>query len=51
MLRDVDENSETPAPEPAEKKFRYDLCAGCEARFVADPLNRESAPTLDFSEN
>jgi hypothetical protein len=51
MLREIDDGSESPGVEPAEKKFRYDLCGDCKARFVRDPLNRESSPTLDFSEN
>jgi hypothetical protein len=51
MLREVDDPSECDSPEPAEKKFRYDLCCDCKAKFVRDPLGREPAPTLDFSEN
>jgi hypothetical protein len=50
MLRDSDETT-CPSPEALEKKFRYDLCPECHAKFVRDPLSRESAPTLDFSEN
>jgi hypothetical protein len=51
MLRDVEESSECPNPAAPEKKFRYDLCAECKDKFVRDPLGRETAPTLDFSEN
>jgi hypothetical protein len=51
MLRDVEDESECGSLEPPEKKFRYDLCLDCQAKFVRDPLGREPAPTLDFSEN
>jgi hypothetical protein len=36
---------------PAFKGFRFDLCPECHARFLKDPLNRESMRLLNFSEN
>jgi hypothetical protein len=35
----------------AAKGFRYDLCPRCHAKFVKDPLGRDSLRTLDFSKN
>jgi len=31
--------------------FRFDLCPGCYAKFVKDPLGREVLRTFDFSKN
>src|SRR5262245_57019933 len=33
------------------KSFRYDLCPGCHARYVRDPLSRDAIRRLNFSEN
>jgi hypothetical protein len=44
-----DEGAETE-PAPSFKKLRYDLCASCHARFLADPLGRE-AQKFQFSAN
>ncbi|MBY0513904.1 MAG: hypothetical protein K2P78_08335 [Gemmataceae bacterium] len=35
---------------PAARKLRFDLCPACYARFLADPLGRETAK-FHFSEN
>lgn len=35
---------------PAYSKMRYDLCASCHKKFLANPLGRE-AQKFDFSEN
>lgn len=35
---------------PPRQVMKFDLCAGCRAKFVKDPLNRESM-SLDFSTN
>ena len=35
----------------APKGFRYDLCTTCHAKFVNDPLGRESVRSFDFSNN
>ena len=37
-------------PAPSFKRLRYDLCACCHKKFLADPLNRE-VQKFDFSEN
>jgi len=47
LLNDDDADLE---PAPRFKKFRYDLCRGCHAKFLADPLGRESMK-FDFSAN
>ena len=36
---------------PTFKQFRYDLCPTCHAKFLRDPLNKESAQKFHFSEN
>jgi hypothetical protein len=33
------------------QKRRYDLCPECHRKFIKNPLGRESAPQLDFSQN
>jgi len=33
------------------KELRFDLCAECRRKFVKNPLGRETAKVLDFSEN
>jgi hypothetical protein len=33
------------------QQMRFDLCPECRKRFVANPLAREAAKVLDFSEN
>ena len=51
MLCEMEDSDEEPEFLPVCKKLRYDLCAGCFRKFVADPLGRESAAKFDFSEN
>lgn len=47
------EDGETDAPEllPACRQMRFDLCPMCYRKFVKDPLGREAASRLNFSEN
>lgn len=35
----------------APRGFRFDLCPGCHAKFLRDPLGREVARSFDFSQN
>jgi hypothetical protein len=53
MLREMEEDGleGTGHIEPADRRFRYDLCPECHEKFVRDPLGREPAPNFDFSEN
>ena len=52
LLNEI-EDGETAAPEalPTCKKLRFDLCPMCYRKFVKDPLGREAAARLNFSEN
>ena len=36
---------------PDRRTLEYDLCPACHAKFVADPLGRESRRKLRFSKN
>jgi hypothetical protein len=51
MLQDSDDELGNDSLEPANKNFRYDLCPECRKRFVRDPLGKEGAQKLHFSEN
>ena len=35
----------------ASRQFRFDLCHDCHAKFLKDPLGRDNARRLNFSEN
>jgi hypothetical protein len=50
MRRDESLSSEELAAQ-SPKGFRYDLCQKCHAKFVKDPLARESVKLFDFSQN
>jgi hypothetical protein len=50
-LRDGDDDPDAAEPVPASKAMRFDLCPHCHAKFLRDPLNKESATKFDFSEN
>ena len=53
MARLLMEQDDDDAPEelPACKKLRFDLCAFCYRKFLADPLGRETVAKFDFSPN
>jgi hypothetical protein len=52
ILRDKEEGLPTSDGEaPAYKNLRYDLCPGCQKKFLKDPLNRAADQRFDFSEN
>jgi hypothetical protein len=41
-------------PEPADRgthQLRFDLCLGCRKRYQRDPLGKDTAQKLHFSEN
>ncbi len=51
MLEQLDDGGEGPfEPEPC-KSVRFDLCPECRKRFAKNPLGRETAKILDFSQN
>jgi hypothetical protein len=51
LLCAMEEADAEPAPPPACKKMRFDLCPGCSRKFAANPLGREAAAKFDFSPN
>jgi|SRR5437867_11679836 len=52
LLTEQEENGDDgPDLPPVCKKMRFDLCALCFRKFVADPLGRDTAAKFDFSEN
>jgi hypothetical protein len=51
LLRQMEENDEPAALEPASRNLRYDLCMECRTRYLRDPLSKEAAQKFDFSEN
>ncbi len=59
LIRDLEDEGETPPEEPASRRLRFDLCCECRTRFLRDPLRKdghplpakEPAPKLGFSEN
>jgi len=50
LLQNLEDEGLTYQDAPARQVLKFDLCAGCRAKFVKDPLNRE-AMSLDFSSN
>jgi cytochrome c5 len=50
LLQEAEDAGED-LPEPAAKKFRFDLCSACHRKFVANPLGRGKATNLRFSGN
>jgi len=52
LLTEQEENGDDAAePLAASRKMRFDMCAYCYRKFVADPLGRENVNKFDFSEN
>jgi len=51
LLREQEDSGDGPEPTAACKKLRFDLCGNCYRRFLDDPLGRDTAAKLHFSEN
>jgi hypothetical protein len=52
MLKDMEDNLIDPEDlEPPHKHFRFDLCPECRKKFIRDPLGKEAAQKVAFSEN
>lgn len=54
VSQSLDELEEAGYPESADlgaHELRFDLCRGCRARYLRDPLGRDNAQKLHFSEN
>lgn len=47
----MEQDDDAPEELPSSKKLRFDLCAYCFRRFLADPLGRETVAKFDFSPN
>src|SRR5262245_4189391 len=46
MIRQMEESDEPAEVDPACHHLRYDLCPGCRARYLRDPLSREGRKLL-----
>ena len=42
---------QVPIEDCSTQQFRFDLCAACHRRYVADPLGRDALRRLNFSKN
>ena len=51
IIEQMEATGQTPDANCEPKQFRFDLCSGCRARYVQDPLGREALRRLNFSEN
>jgi hypothetical protein len=52
LLKEMEENLTEPEDlEPPHKHFRFDLCPECRKKFSRDPLGKEAAQKVAFSEN
>jgi hypothetical protein len=52
LLQEMEDSDDLDVrTEPTCKNFRYDLCPDCQKRFARNPLNREAAQKVHFSEN
>jgi hypothetical protein len=50
-IEELEHTGEFEIEETGPRKLRFDLCFHCMRRFVRDPLGRESARRLNFSQN
>ncbi len=51
ILERMRDNDDPQIGDDVYQQMRFDLCPECRKRFVANPLAREVAKVLDFSEN
>ena len=51
LIRQVEETGIQPEDETSTRDFQFDLCQGCRNKFVRDPLGRDFAKRLHFSQN
>jgi hypothetical protein len=51
LLEEMDDTQDDHIGEDVYQRLRFDLCPECRKRFIKNPLGRESAKVLDFSEN
>jgi len=51
ILERLEEGPEEQVGEGVHQQLRFDLCPECRRKFLKNPLGRESAKLLGFSEN
>jgi hypothetical protein len=51
VIEEMESTGESKLDDIEPKSFRFDLCPECQQKFIKDPLNREAASRLNFSEN
>jgi hypothetical protein len=51
LLEEMDARQDDALGEDVYQRLRFDLCPECRKRFIKNPLGRENAKILDFSEN
>ena len=51
ILERLDDEDSANIGDDVYQKRRYDLCSDCYQKFVRNPIGREAAPHLDFSNN
>jgi hypothetical protein len=51
LLEEMEANQDDHIGEDVYQRLRFDLCPECRKRFVKNPLGRETAKVLEFSEN
>jgi hypothetical protein len=50
-IAELEDTGQFTLPDNGAKTFEFDLCTGCQRRFVRDPLSRMSRQTLKYSPN
>ncbi len=51
LLEQLEDNQSDRIGDEVYQRLRFDLCPECRKKFGKNPLGRESAKILDFSEN
>jgi len=51
LIEEMELTGEIPEDTCQPKQYRFDLCHNCQMKYVKDPLGRDAARRLNFSEN
>lgn len=51
VIEQIEATGQCHVDDCGSKQMRFDLCENCRRKFVRDPLGRENARRLNFSEN
>jgi len=51
ILERLDDTDDPHVGEDVYQQLRFDLCPSCRRRFASNPLGREAAKLIGFSEN